>query len=131
MGMASRPRGTGMAIELATRPADPRTGLGRNAIAGDSEPPGPGIGPRRARAGIGRSTRYHRAAGTAHAAPTDARQEAFVTIYVTHWSMTSDLTAESAYRLADKWAKSWRLSWLPERLLTREQALAGMDLAEI
>lgn len=54
-----------------------------------------------------------------------------MTIYVTHWSMTSDLTAESAYRLADKWAKSWRLSWLPERLLTREQALAGMDLAEI
>ncbi|WP_405164059.1 hypothetical protein OG203_02775 [Nocardia sp. NBC_01499] len=54
-----------------------------------------------------------------------------MTIYVTHWSMTSDTTDESAYRLADKWATSWRLSWQHDRLLTREQALAGMDLAEI
>ncbi|MEV0032624.1 hypothetical protein [Nocardia sp. NPDC050793] len=54
-----------------------------------------------------------------------------MTIYVTDWSMTSDCTNESAQRVADKWPKSWRLSWLPDRLLTREQALAGMDLAEI
>jgi hypothetical protein len=54
-----------------------------------------------------------------------------VTIHITRWSMTSDITAESAHRLADRWSKSWRLSWLPDRLLTREQALAGMDLAEI
>jgi hypothetical protein len=54
-----------------------------------------------------------------------------VTIHITHWSMTSDITPETAQRVADKWAKSWRLSWLPDRLLTREQALAGMDLAEI
>lgn len=54
-----------------------------------------------------------------------------MTIYVTQWSMTSDITAESAHRLAGEWAKSWRLSWLPDRLLTRDQAMAGMDLAEI
>ncbi|MEV0296440.1 hypothetical protein [Nocardia sp. NPDC050710] len=54
-----------------------------------------------------------------------------MTIFVTDWSMTSDVTHESAQRVAEKWLKSWRLSWLPDRLLTREQALAGMDLAEI
>ncbi|WP_330255554.1 hypothetical protein OG874_13925 [Nocardia sp. NBC_00565] len=54
-----------------------------------------------------------------------------MTIHVNRWSMTSDSTAESADRLAGTWAKSWRLSWLPDRLLTHEQALAGMDLAEI
>ncbi|WP_405182053.1 hypothetical protein OG225_13765 [Nocardia sp. NBC_01377] len=54
-----------------------------------------------------------------------------MTIFVTDWSMTSDITEHGAHRVADKWLKSWRLSWLPDRLLTREQALAGMDLAEI
>ncbi|TQM32841.1 hypothetical protein [Nocardia bhagyanarayanae] len=33
--------------------------------------------------------------------------------------------------IADKCPKSWRPSRLPDRLLTSEQALAGMDLAEI
>ncbi|WP_194818776.1 hypothetical protein [Nocardia sp. XZ_19_385] len=54
-----------------------------------------------------------------------------MTLYVTEWSVTSDITTESAQRVAEKWTRSWRLSWLPDRLLTREQAIAGMDLAEI
>ncbi|MEV6281073.1 hypothetical protein [Nocardia sp. NPDC051832] len=47
----------------------------------------------------------------------------------TGWLMTSDVTPESAYR--DASAGCWRLTWLPERRLTREQARAGMELDEI
>ncbi|RBO94109.1 hypothetical protein [Nocardia puris] len=54
-----------------------------------------------------------------------------MTMFVTDWTITSDLTDHTAHRVAEKWPNSWRLSWLPDRLLTREQALAGMDLAEI
>ncbi|WP_228000536.1 hypothetical protein [Nocardia australiensis] len=54
-----------------------------------------------------------------------------MTSCVTDWSMSSDPTAESAHQPADRWTKSWRPSWLPHHLVTREQALAGMDLAEI
>ncbi|MVU82459.1 hypothetical protein GPX89_35165 [Nocardia sp. ET3-3] len=55
-----------------------------------------------------------------------------MTIYTTDdWSMTSDVTDESAVRVANGWAMAWRCSWLPDRLLTRAQALAAMDLAEI
>jgi len=54
-----------------------------------------------------------------------------MTIYVGDWLMTSDRTGEQACRVAEKWEAAWRLSWLPERLVTRAQALAGMDLAEI
>ncbi|WP_225732175.1 MULTISPECIES: hypothetical protein [unclassified Nocardia] len=45
--------------------------------------------------------------------------------------MTSDLTPERADRLTDQWARAWRLSWLPDRLLTEQQARAGLELAEI
>ncbi|MFI1916492.1 hypothetical protein [Nocardia sp. NPDC020380] len=45
--------------------------------------------------------------------------------------MTSDLTAESAQKVADGWELGWRVSWLPHRLVSRGQALAGMELAEI
>ncbi|MEC3917390.1 hypothetical protein [Nocardia sp. CDC160] len=55
-----------------------------------------------------------------------------MTIYATDdWSMTSDLTGESAVRVAERWTLAWRCSWLPDRLLTRAQALAAMVLAEI
>ncbi|WP_067687006.1 hypothetical protein [Nocardia jejuensis] len=45
--------------------------------------------------------------------------------------MTSDLTGEAAHRVADGWELEWRLSRLPARLLSRAQALAGMEPAEI
>ncbi|MGW4245949.1 hypothetical protein [Nocardia sp. NPDC004722] len=44
--------------------------------------------------------------------------------------MTSDITDESVVRVADRWTLAWRCSWLPDRLLTRAQALAAMVLAE-
>ncbi|MGW4356746.1 hypothetical protein ACWELJ_32145 [Nocardia sp. NPDC004582] len=55
-----------------------------------------------------------------------------MTIYATDdWSMTSDLTDENAVRVADRWMLAWRCSWIPDRLLTRAQALAAMVLAEL
>lgn len=54
-----------------------------------------------------------------------------MTIYYSDWQMTSELTVEAAHRVADGWEYDWRLSWLPQRLVTRAQALAGMELAEI
>jgi hypothetical protein len=53
-----------------------------------------------------------------------------MTIHTTEWTMTSDITPESAYRDTDA-TDSWRLSWLPDRRLTRAQALAGMSLDEL
>ncbi|WP_458685629.1 hypothetical protein [Nocardia tengchongensis] len=54
-----------------------------------------------------------------------------MTIYATDdRSMTSDLTDENAVRV-DRWMPAWRCGWLPDRLLTRAQALAAMVLAEI
>ncbi|WP_433715778.1 hypothetical protein ACQP2U_18430 [Nocardia sp. CA-084685] len=54
-----------------------------------------------------------------------------MTVDATDWTMISDITPESAYRQNRSGAAVWRLSWLPDRLLTREQALAGMELDEI
>ncbi|MEU7143759.1 hypothetical protein ABZ942_30255 [Nocardia sp. NPDC046473] len=54
-----------------------------------------------------------------------------MTIDVTAWLMTSDRTPESAHRVADSTSEVWRLSWLPDRELSREQALAGMELDEL
>ncbi|MEV4237691.1 hypothetical protein AB0J47_21220 [Nocardia sp. NPDC049737] len=54
-----------------------------------------------------------------------------MTVDTTNWTMISDITPESAYRQIGSGAAVWRLSWLPDRLLTREQALAGMELDEI
>ncbi|WP_039798204.1 hypothetical protein [Nocardia araoensis] len=53
-----------------------------------------------------------------------------MTIHTTEWTMTSDITPESACRDTDA-TDSWRLSWLPDRQLTRGQALAGMSLDEL
>ncbi|WP_280461795.1 hypothetical protein [Nocardia carnea] len=49
-------------------------------------------------------------------------------ITATDWLITSDVTVEHAYRDNESDAAGWRLSWLPDRPLTREQALAGMML---
>ncbi|WP_433191953.1 hypothetical protein ACQP1G_24735 [Nocardia sp. CA-107356] len=54
-----------------------------------------------------------------------------MTVQATDWTMISDLSPESAYRETGSGAAVWRLSWLPERRLTREQARAGMELDEI
>lgn len=54
-----------------------------------------------------------------------------MTVEATEWTMISDLSPESAYRETGSGAAVWRLSWLPGRLLTREQAIAGMELDEI
>lgn len=53
-----------------------------------------------------------------------------MTIYLTDWFMTSDITPETAGRsFADP--SEWRLSWLPERGVSFAQARAGMELDEI
>ncbi|WP_054814814.1 hypothetical protein [Nocardia arizonensis] len=52
-------------------------------------------------------------------------------IHATDWTITSEITPEWAYRVADGHGAVWRLTWLPDRRLTREQALAGMELDEI
>lgn len=52
-----------------------------------------------------------------------------MTIDITHRVMTSDITPEFAFRGHGQ--PGWRLSWLPEQQLTREQAHAGMELDEI
>ncbi|MFC8042938.1 hypothetical protein [Nocardia sp. NPDC057353] len=49
-------------------------------------------------------------------------------IRVTESDMTSDVSPEYAYLVSSGGAAAWRLSWLPERPLTREQAMAGMEL---
>jgi hypothetical protein len=54
-----------------------------------------------------------------------------VTIKTTNWAMTSDRTPEYAYRVEGAGAAVWRLTWLPDHRLTREQALAGMQLDEL
>lgn len=54
-----------------------------------------------------------------------------MTIYVDHRSMTSDITPEIAERTTDHARSMWRLSWMPERRLSYEQARAGMELDEI
>lgn len=53
-----------------------------------------------------------------------------MTIFCTEWALTSDITPEFARRVAGSpgW---WGLSWLPERVVSFEQAWAGMVLDEI
>ncbi|MEU4343857.1 hypothetical protein AB0H00_21740 [Nocardia sp. NPDC023852] len=53
-----------------------------------------------------------------------------MTVHTTEWTMTSDITPESAYRDIEG-TDIWRLSWLPNRSLTRAQAQAGMELDEL
>ncbi|WP_330184519.1 hypothetical protein OHB26_13535 [Nocardia sp. NBC_01503] len=52
-------------------------------------------------------------------------------MYVCDWSITSGVVGEFAERLPRDDEARWRVSWLPERLLTRDQALAAMELVEL
>ncbi|MEV6559584.1 ABC transporter C-terminal domain-containing protein [Nocardia sp. NPDC051756] len=52
-------------------------------------------------------------------------------LYVTEWSITSDASPECASRITHRGRPAWRLSWLPDRILTLEQARAGMELDEL
>ncbi|MGW2662303.1 hypothetical protein ACWCW7_15170 [Nocardia tengchongensis] len=52
-------------------------------------------------------------------------------MYVCGWSITSAVVDEFAERLPGIEETDWRVSWLPGRLLTRQQALAAMELAEL
>ncbi|WP_405495498.1 hypothetical protein [Nocardia sp. NBC_00511] len=54
-----------------------------------------------------------------------------MTIDITAREMTSDLSPEYAFRVPGTGTGVWRLSWLPRRPLTREQAYAGMELDEV
>lgn len=52
-------------------------------------------------------------------------------MYVCEWSITSGVVSEFAERLPGRADADWRVSWLPGRLLTREQAIAAMELVEL
>ncbi|WP_378729906.1 hypothetical protein [Nocardia brasiliensis] len=52
-------------------------------------------------------------------------------LYFTELSITSDTTPECASRTISRGRVAWRLSWLPDRTLTFEQARAGMELDEL
>ncbi|QLY28382.1 hypothetical protein [Nocardia huaxiensis] len=54
-----------------------------------------------------------------------------MTIEFSTRAMTSDITPEYAVRAHGYGEPVWRLTWLPEHRLTREQAHAGMELDEI
>ncbi|MEV6072807.1 hypothetical protein AB0L82_40220 [Nocardia sp. NPDC052001] len=52
-------------------------------------------------------------------------------MYVCDWSITSGVIGEFAERIHREGEAQWRVSWLPGRLLTREQALAAIELVEL
>ncbi|MEU1981463.1 hypothetical protein [Nocardia sp. NPDC019395] len=54
-----------------------------------------------------------------------------MTIYLTDWLMTSDISPEFAERVQTRHGSSWLLTWLPQRALSFEQAYAAMELDEI
>ncbi|WP_433684028.1 hypothetical protein [Nocardia sp. CA-119907] len=54
-----------------------------------------------------------------------------MTIDRTEHSMTSDRTVEFAHRQNREYPTQWRVSWLPDRPLTDDQAWAAMELAEL
>ncbi|WP_225732176.1 MULTISPECIES: hypothetical protein [unclassified Nocardia] len=54
-----------------------------------------------------------------------------MTLYTTESTIISDITPEWAARDTPGADRAWRLSWLPDRRLTREQATAGMELDEL
>lgn len=49
-----------------------------------------------------------------------------MTIRITDWLMTSGISPEFAERVQTRHGSWWRLSWLPDRDLSFEQAYAGM-----
>jgi len=52
-------------------------------------------------------------------------------IRVDRTSMTSEVSPERAARESRAGPRCWRLSWLPDRWLSRRQALAGMEFDAI
>ncbi|MFF0633130.1 hypothetical protein ACFYTS_11580 [Nocardia sp. NPDC004151] len=52
-------------------------------------------------------------------------------IYPSASSITSSVTGECAERLPRHPEPAWRLSWRQSPLLTREEALAAMELTEL
>ncbi|MEU7138143.1 hypothetical protein ABZ942_01695 [Nocardia sp. NPDC046473] len=54
-----------------------------------------------------------------------------MTLYATQWIITSDITPEWAIRVPQGGANEWLLSWVHDRLLTRAQAVVGMELDEL
>ncbi|WP_174552056.1 hypothetical protein [Nocardia sienata] len=53
-----------------------------------------------------------------------------MTIHITDWLMTSGISPEFAERVQTRHGSWWRLSWLPGRDLSFEQAYAGMAVDE-
>ncbi|MGW4065942.1 hypothetical protein [Nocardia grenadensis] len=53
-----------------------------------------------------------------------------MTIHITDWLMTSGISPEFAERVQTRHGSWWRLSWLPDRDLSFEQAYAGMSVDE-
>jgi hypothetical protein len=53
-----------------------------------------------------------------------------MTLTITDHAITSDVTGHTAQRVNWQVDPGWRLSWLPDRLLTRNEAITGMTLAE-
>lgn len=51
-----------------------------------------------------------------------------MTIHITDWLMTSGISPEFAERVQTRHGSWWRLSWLPDRDLSFEQAYAGMSV---
>ena len=53
-----------------------------------------------------------------------------MTLELTNWLITSDITPETARYVPTVDGDSWLLSWLPGRILTRDQAISAMVLDE-
>ncbi len=53
-----------------------------------------------------------------------------MTLHITDRSITSTVTPETAHWIPTAEGGTWVLSWLPDRLLTREQAISGLVLDE-
>jgi hypothetical protein len=53
-----------------------------------------------------------------------------MTLTITDQVITSDVTGHTAERMNWQVDAAWRLSWLPDRLLTRNEAITGMTIAE-
>lgn len=53
-----------------------------------------------------------------------------MTLHITDRLITSTVTPETAHRIPITEGGMWVLSWLPDRLLTRNQAISGLVLDE-
>jgi hypothetical protein len=53
-----------------------------------------------------------------------------MTLTITDHAITSDVTGHTAQRMNWQADAGWRVSWLPDRLLTQNEAITGMTIAE-